>query len=535
MAAAQGSLTHLMELHAAWPRSFVTAAVMIGGCALLWAWAVVLWVRGFSRLAGVPGPLPLPGIGHLYLKDVTQIMKLLASMRKRYGSVFHFWPGPEPILVVAESTDVRQILTDVTKFPKGADYTNKFSVVFGNGLVTSNGARHKKDRGCLNKFFVRSQIEKQQQAITEQTTEAIDEFLEPKVGEEVDIAKFFHMLALRIFGRFSVSHDYAKDPCAETINHIVCWGSHVIGEHIVLGIPVWDVFPRVRKLKKCVQVVHDHVNTLIDARVALQAAAADAASTSGAESEAAVAAAAAVPDDSLSAMLEAKMERQDIVEQLTTLLSAGHDTTAFFGCYMVHLLAQHPRVQQKLKDEIRDVLGAGPDAPGVDPSKPILPEHVHALKYVRCVLQEVLRMYPVIPNLTRNCVADTTLNTSGVTVKAGTRVLVSNTLLNRDARVWENPGEFQPERFAELCTSSAGFNSAKHGYMPFGYGSRTCIGNTLAMIEGTIMCTLLMQRYTVEPAPGFKPRIVPGISMVSENGIKVILKRDASLTEGGAL
>ena len=101
-------------------------------------------------------------------------------------------------------------------------------------------------------------------------------------------------------------------------------------------------------------------------------------------------------------------------------------------------------------------------------------------------------------------------------------MLVPLSLMNRDKEQWDDPNEFRPERFEAI----GGHTSAKHGYLPFGYGSRTCIGNHLALIEGTCMIALLMQKYRFFPVDGFKPALVPGISLVSKNGVKVKVERD---------
>ena len=66
----------------------------------------------------------------------------------------------------------------------------------------------------------------------------------------------------------------------------------------------------------------------------------------------------------------------------------------------------------------------------------------------------------------------------------------------------------------------------QHGYLPFGHGSRGCIGNTLAMSEGAAMVVSLLRRYTFEPVPGFKPQIIGGISLVPKNGVRVRFTRD---------
>lgn len=91
----------------------------------------------------------------------------------------------------------------------------------------------------------------------------------------------------------------------------------------------------------------------------------------------------------------------------------------------------------------------------------------------------------------------------------------------RDPTIWENPSVFDPERFEGKTVD---FTSAKNGFFPFGYGSRTCIGNTLAQIEsGILICKLLMRsRFDVDP--GFKIRITAGISLTTKGGINVVVR-----------
>jgi cytochrome P450 len=170
------------------------------------------------------------------------------------------------MIVVAEPKMVRQILTDTQTFIKGSDYSNKFALVFGEGLVTSNGSKHKTDRSCLAKYFIKSGVEKYMGFMCSQTNDMIKTMLVPKHGQNLDLQEFFHMLALRIFGEFSCGHDYSTDPEAKWINHQVSHGSHVIGEHIVLGLPVWSWIPRIKKLKGVVNKMHLHIEKLIQNR-----------------------------------------------------------------------------------------------------------------------------------------------------------------------------------------------------------------------------------------------------------------------------
>ena len=147
---------------------------------------------------------------------------------------------------------------------------------------------------------------------------------------------------------------------------------------------------------------------------------------------------------------------------------------------------------------------------------------IDQLKYCRMVMQETLRLYTIIPFVNRTATGDITLRDSKVVIPKGTTVLVPLTLMNRDKDTWEDPSAFKPERFENI----AGHTSAKNGYLPFGYGSRTCIGNHLALIEGTVMIALLMQKYRFFPEEGFKVELLAGISLVAKNGVRVKVQRD---------
>jgi cytochrome P450 len=127
------------------------------------------------------------------------------------------------------------------------------------------------------------------------------------------------------------------------------------------------------------------------------------------------------------------------------------------------------------------------------------------------------------PPRTRLCTKDATLKGSGKRIPAGTRVLVPFFVMNRMPDVWPEPNKFDPERFAD----EARFLVPEKGFIPFGYGSRTCIGYTMAQMEAYVIFSLLLKRYRFEAVGGgYKPRLAAGISLTSGNGIQVrVLRR----------
>lgn len=151
-------------------------------CAGVLGWYIIVWANNLWSLRSFTGPLSIPMIGNLYDIRATAVMKYLSSCSQKYGKTFLFWPGSKPMLVCQEISDVRQVLTDTKTFIKGDDYTQKFSIVFGDGLVTSNGDTHKHDRACLAKYFLRGSIEAHLTDICNSVKNAMNEMLEEAVG-----------------------------------------------------------------------------------------------------------------------------------------------------------------------------------------------------------------------------------------------------------------------------------------------------------------------------------------------------------------
>ncbi len=451
------------------------------------------------RFKDFNGPFPFPLIGNLYDPKIMSIICYLKSCITKYGKIFTFWAWNKPMVVVSDPHLVRKILTDTTTFIKGPDYTEKFSVVFGKGLVTSNGNKHKNDRMCLGRFFTKTHVYKYHDIICDLTDQMIEEELIPNVNKTINIQDFFHILSLRIFGYFSMNEDYSteenKDD-AKKINTGVKEGSNIIGTHIILNIPMFSFLPSVKKVKNIVKYVDEHIRKLINKRII------DIQKNGN------------VPDDILSTLivriLDKPLDKQikDIHEHIRTTLAAGHDTTAFFGCYMAYLLSNHSEIQDKIRDEVRDIT----DISKID---------ISSLPYCQCVLQEVLRLYTIIPFVNRTSTVEYKLGTTNKVIPKNSTILIPLSIMNRCESIWENPNTFNPDRFLDV----SGINCPKKGYLPFGYGARSCIGANLAMSESMIMMIKLVTQFKILPVPSFKPDIISGISLISKNGVLVKLEK----------
>lgn len=470
---------------------------------------VLLFLSQCWQLRNFRGPLAIPLVGNCYQSEALYLLRYLSKLRKRFGKNFTFFAFTKPFLVVCDPNAVRRILTDSKLFTKGKDYTETFSVAFGQGLVTSNGERHHKDKAIFFKYFTRSNIAKHMSMVNKKTSHAIDELLDKNSekgvlsfcatgGRVYNIEHFFAILSLRVFGQFAMSHDFkgsiGENKEEEWIASAVSEGSWIIGRMITLGLPMWNLFPAVKKLRDNTESLWKAMKAVVDDRKTRMA--------NGTAQE----------DDCLTAMIEEKMSEEEMKDHIITLLSAGHDTTAYFTAYLCFLLASHPDIQTRLREHIIRSLNGRTEVTADD---------VAEMKYLQNVMQECLRLYSIIPCLTRYSTQAVHIKECNIHIPKNAFILIPMFLINRDPDLWEEPSKFNPDRWDG---SSGFFTSPRNGYFPFGYGSRTCIGNTLAQMESAVFIVKVLLKFNLSEDVGFKPAIFAGISLTTSNGINIKLK-----------
>jgi cytochrome P450 len=193
--------------------------------------------------------------------------------------------------------------------------------------------------------------------------------------------------------------------------------------------------------------------------------------------------------DLLDMLLEARdadtgepMSRQQVRDEVVTVFSAGHETTAHSLAWTWYLLAQHPDILTRMQAELDTVLAAR--TPTTDDLK--------VLPYTTQVFQEAMRLYPAAPVIPRRIVGRSELG--GYELHGPARVITSVYNIHRHPDFWPDPLHFDPERFSP--ENSVGRH--RLAYKPFGAGSRMCIGNNLAMMEGVLLLAMVGQNYSLE-------------------------------------
>ena len=219
--------------------------------------------------------------------------------------------------------------------------------------------------------------------------------------------------------------------------------------------------------------------------------------------------------DLLSVFLEARYEdgsampEKQIRDELVTLLSAGHETTAIALSWTWLLLAQNPEAERKLAAELKAVLGGSTPTVG----------DLSRLIFTQSVVRESMRLYPPAWMIGRESVRDCEIG--GCRVPGRTTVYISPWVMHRDPRFFDEPERFSPERWTDEYMKRL----PKFAYLPFGGGPRVCIGAGFAMMEAALLLATIAQRVQLSLAPGQRITPWPTITLRPRPGIFVIARK----------
>ncbi|KAH8831701.1 cytochrome P450 [Flagelloscypha sp. PMI_526] len=224
-------------------------------------------------------------------------------------------------------------------------------------------------------------------------------------------------------------------------------------------------------------------------------------------------------------------------DEVINILVAGRDTTASLLTFTIYLLAQHPMICQKLRAEVMDHVG---------PSQRPTTDNIKAMKYLRAILNETLRLYSTVPFNSRQALNDTVLksknpNVPDIFVPAGTNVAYSTYLMHRRPDLWGPDAHlFDPDRFIDNRLSTY-LTPNPFIFLPFNAGPRICLGQQFAYTEASYFMIKLLQRFeSFEVAKDAMPEdSIPPASWKQKSGRQadeeIIPKVHLTMTINGGL
>jgi cytochrome P450 len=203
-----------------------------------------------------------------------------------------------------------------------------------------------------------------------------------------------------------------------------------------------------------------------------------------------------------------QMSPKQLRDETMTIFLAGHETTALTLSWTWYLLSENPMAEARLHEELRGVLGGR--APEI--------RDLERLPFLQAVVNEVLRLYPPAYLLARTSVAPS--NIGGYEFPTGTTVLASQWVMHRDARYYDDPDSFRPERWLDGLMGRL----PPGAYFPFGDGPRRCIGQSFALMESALVTATVAQRFRFRLVPGHPVVPEPLVTLRPRHGIRMTVE-----------
>ncbi len=413
----------------------------------------------------------------------------IAALRHKYGQAVHFRVGPRRIFFFFEPEAVREVLvTRHASFHKGLGL-QRAKIFFGDGLLTSEGALHRRQRRLVNPAFHHERLHAYARAMSESTLRLAEGWRD---GAEVDMAGEMMRLTLEIVARTLFGSDVSRD--VATISHSM---EVMMANVNRLIAPFAEVLnrlplPSTLRIRRAIQALDEVILRLIRERL-------DDPEDRG---------------DLLSMLLLARDEETGMSAQLVrdeamTIFLAGHETTANALAWTWHLLATHPEVEAALHAELEQVLGDR------------APEFadVRRLETTERILTEAMRLYPPAWIIAR--MAMEPVEVGGYVLPPGSIAATPQYIVHRSPEYFPEPERFDPGRWTPAFKAAL----PRYAYFPFGGGARQCAGESFAWMEATLCLATLAQRWRARSVPGLQVEPYASITLRPRNGLRMILER----------
>lgn len=440
-----------------------------------------------QQIPALPG---LPLVGNL-LEMRRDRVGFMVEGAKKYPELVQMRMGlmPFPMVMISDPALVGEVLVEKAEaFHKAPGLALFGKPLLGRGLLTSEEDFHKRQRRMMAPSFVQKRIAAFADIMTERGERAIARMRD---GETIDFADVTMRVTLEIVGKTLFDAEVGDesgeigDALTECLEYII------ESVQSVIPVPPAVPTPRNRRYHRAVARLDETIYRMIRERRQIGEDKGDLLSML----------LAARDEEDPSAFSGGGMDDKQIRDELMTIFLAGHETTANALAWAFYLLANNPHVAVRLQDEV--------DKLTHPPTLADLPK----LPYTLRVFKEAMRLYPPAYMVGRQALRDVEIG--GYLVKERSIIMVNIIGMHRSERLFTNAVSFDPERF----TPENEKKLPRHAYLPFGGGSRICIGNHFALMEGHLLVATFARKIRLEMRPGVRVSPEPLVTLRPRGGL----------------
>jgi cytochrome P450 len=420
----------------------------------------------------VPGPKSIIPFANFYAM-ATHPLAFLTNTARTYGDVAAFKIAGQQLFLISHPDLIRDVLVTNDRSFMKSRALQRTRIILGDGLLTSEGEPHRRQRRLMAPAFHRERIARYAEIMTANAEKAAGAW---RSGDTINIAHEMMRLTLAVVAQALFGSDISGE--ADEIGAAL---SELVDNFNVTLAPFMGLvdklpLPQVKRMRRAIDRLDRTVYGIIAERRA----------TGGDRG------------DLLSMLLFAQDEEGSggmtdlqVRDEVMTLLLAGHETTANALSWSCYLLAQHPEFEARLHAEAEES------------SRP----------FTLAVFSEAMRLYPPAWIMGRRALEDVTIG--GAQLARDNVAILSQYVTHRDPRWWPDPERFDPSRFLEAV------ERPKFAYFPFGGGGRTCIGEGFAWTEGVLVLAAIAKRWRLRLAQPSPPVPQPRITLRPKGGIRL--------------
>jgi cytochrome P450 len=459
-----------------------------------------------------PGPPFLPRLlsGRIFRQSTVEF---LTDNARRYGDLVHYRAFKRQIFQFNHPDLIQELLVNDEPRNRRGIVMQRSRFILGDGLLTSEEPLHMRQRRMAAPAFHRARIAAYGDVIAKYTAEMTDRWRTGPLNVHPEML----LLTLRIVGKCLFDTD-AKDE-VESISAAV---DAFMGFLPLVFLPFSKLIERLPFGPMAgIRTGGARLDAIIYGMIAERRK---------------------LPGDRgdlLSMLLEAidteegsggpssQMTDQQVRDECLTVMLAGHETTANGLSFALWLLAHHPQEQERLHDEAERVLGS---------RRPSAADYPN-LRYTYMAFAEAMRLYPPVWVIGRSA-GPQPYDFRGIQIPAHAVLIAPQIVAHHDPRFWPDPEKFDPLRFAADTKSPNGKPSEnkpdgarparpRFSYYPFGGGSRQCIGEGLAWMEGVFVLATILRDWRLRLAPDAPENLPvnPLISLRPKHGVPLVIER----------
>ncbi len=441
-----------------------------------------------------PGPK-----GNLLLsKEVnlqTDILNFIVKQVAKYNGISRSKLGFNHYVNISNPDYIEHVFQHRDVYVKGRDNKN-LMFLLGNGLLTSQGEFWMKQRRLMQPLFHKQRLNGFVEKISECTHAILNEW--QTIGaKNIDAHAEMTKLTLEIVSQTLMSTKVEGDfaHISEALEVVM---KGMIGRtNSFLRLPYWLPIPKHIQMKRHRKLLDDTVLKIIAQRRKEPGK----------------------YNDLLTMLLEVedadtaeRMTDEQVRDEVITIFLAGHETTANALSFAFYLLAKHPDVQERVRNEALEMLKSGK----------LSYESLNKLTFTTMVIKEAMRMFPPAWAMLREVAKDDVID--GYLLKKGDGVVMCAYAVQRSEKYWSEPDRFIPERFSPENQK----HIHRYAYFPFGGGARLCIGNNFAMMEMQIILALICSEYVFELPADYQLQLEPLVTLRPKNGVRLNLNKTSA-------